>query len=205
MKKLILILTIFGVIFNTSNNYAFAEEEEEEKKGFFDRMKDGVNKGLKKLEGTDEENLRFYQEKYEQTYSDYFFDEVWNACIEAMDEQGCAVAQKSSRQDENALFKGKLVSEYCIFAMDEREEDVPDSLWKYSYKVPVIRGADWANGRIQYKIILKEKEDETVYMRIVGEISGREDQITNEVHFWKSNGWFEHHLMESINEKLASL
>lgn len=206
MKKIYLLLfvSLFVLPFTS---YIIAEEEEEEKKegGFFDRMKDKVDKGLKKLEGTDEENLKYYREKFEETYTDYFFDEVWNACIEALDARSCAVAQKSSRQDENALFRGKLTSEYCIFAMDEDEHDVADSLWKYSYKVPVIRGADWKNGRIQYKIILKENEDESVYMRIIGEISGMEGHVTNEVHFWESNGWFEHYLLEQINENLANL
>ncbi|MDC1067573.1 hypothetical protein OAQ99_00285 [Candidatus Kapabacteria bacterium] len=208
MKNILQILALVAITFSFSLNTAFSEEEKEEKKekkGFFGRMKENMDKGLKKLEGTDEENLKYYREKFEQTYTDFFFDEVWNACIESLDEYGCAVAQKSSRQDENALFKGKLVSEYCIFAMMEKDEDVADSLWKYSYKVPVIRGADWGNGRMQYKIILKEQEDESVYMLIRGEISGREDQITNEVHFWKSNGRFEHFLLETINEKLASL
>jgi hypothetical protein len=36
-----------------------------------------------------------------------------------------------------------------------------------------------------------------------GEMSGREGYVTNEVHFWKSNGYFEHFLVERIKKILA--
>jgi hypothetical protein len=181
------------------------EEKKEEEKGFFGRMKDNVDKGLKKLEGTDEENLKYYREKFEETYTEFLFEDVWDACKESIAELKCDLIQESSRLDDEGFNKGKIKTSYCIFAMEENDEDVADSLWKYSYKVPVIRGADWVSGRVQYIIIIKDNDDDTVYMRIKGEISGREDQITNEVHFWDSNGWFEHHLLERINEKLAAL
>ena len=204
MKKYIYLLII---LFSVSLIINAEEEKKEEKKGFFGKMKDNVDKGLRKLEGTDEENLRFYREKFEETYDDpdILFSDVWDACKETIAELKCDLIQESERLDDEGLNKGKIKSSYCIFAMEENEEDVADSLWKYSYKVPVIRGADWVSGRVQYIIIIKENDDESVYLRIKGEISGREDKITNEVHFWDSNGWFEHHLLETINGKLAEL
>jgi hypothetical protein len=164
------------------------------------QMQEMMDQGEEEIEP----RMIFYKKKYEAEF-DNFFDDVWNVCLEVLKSKNCMVAQKNNRQTDEGLYKGKVVSEYCAFAQVEAEEDVYDSLMYYSTKVPVIRGGVWDNGRIQYKIILKETEEETVTLLLKGEISGKESNVTNEVHFWESSGWFEHHLLEEIKERLAKI
>lgn len=147
------------------------------------------------------EHLRFYKDKYEATF-DAYFEDVWNAVIESIEATDCLVAQKSQKQNDEGLLKGIIKSDFCVFAQKESEHDVKDSIVKYSKEIPVILGAAWANGRIQYKIILKETDDEQVHLLIKGEISGMESFITEEVHFWESSGYYEHHLLEAVKKKL---
>jgi hypothetical protein len=186
MKRFILLLVVINFILAVS---AFAQMQNFDEKV---ETKDG-----KKVDP----KLMYFQEKFEEVFTDYYFDEVWNAIISSIESTGCQIAQKSSAQDDDGLYKGKIVSDFCIFAMKENKDKVIDSLIKYSYEVPLIRAGVWENGRIQYKIVLKEKED-SVEMTLKGEISGREGYVTNEVHWWKSSGWFEHHLILKIKENL---
>ncbi len=148
--------------------------------------------------------LMYFKDKYEEVFTDFYFDEVWNATIKAIESTNCQLAQKTNSQDDEGFYKGKIVSDFCIFAMKENKDKVIDSLIKYSYEVPLIRAGVWENGRVQYKIILKEKE-ESVEMILKAEISGREGYVTNEVHWWKSSGWFEHTLITKIKENLENL
>lgn len=158
-------------------------------------------KGEKVEKKKDPKNM-YFKEKFEEVFTDYYFDEVWNATLKAIEETGCQIGQKTNAQDEEGFFKGKIVSDFCVFAMMEREDEVMDSLLKYSYDLPFIRAGKWESGRIQYKVIIKEKEDSVEFL-LKGEMSGREGYITSEVHFWKSNGYFEHFLIERIKQILA--
>jgi hypothetical protein len=146
--------------------------------------------------------LQYYKENYNEVFTEYYFDEVWNAILKSIEATGCQIGTKSNSQNDEGFFKGKIVSDFCVFAMKESKHDVIDSLIKYSYELPLIRAGVWESGRVQYKIILKEHE-ENVEMILKAELSGREGYVTNEVHWWKSNGYFEHHLIESIKANLA--
>lgn len=148
-----------------------------------------------------DEQLRFYKEKYEFT-SDKGFTDVWNAIVASLEEIDCQVMQKKETQTESGALKGTIQSDYCVFAMQGGQQKVKDSLEKYSYKMPIIRGAIWQNARMQYKFILKENEDMTTNVLIKGDLSGREGHVTNEVHFWQSNGMFETQMIDRIMKKL---
>ena len=181
-----------------------SEEKSEEKKS------GGMMQQFNSMMNTEKEipeNMKYHAEKYEHIFTDFFFDEVWNATIEAVEATNCFVAQKSSRQDDEGFYKGKVVSDFCVLASTDMGEDVDvyDTLKFYSVQVPVIRGGVWKNGRIQYKIIIKENEDETVRLLIKSELSGLEEYVTNEVHFWESSGWLEHFLLEDIKARLEDL
>ena len=185
---------LFGALFLPFSSNAFSQMQNLEE----------TNEKGEVIEKKDEDlKTKYYREKFEEVFKDYYFDDVWNATIKAIEETGCAIGSKSNAQDEDGFFKGKIVSDFCVFAMKERKDDIADSLSKYSYDMPFIRAAVWESGRMQYKIVIKEKEGE-VEMLIKGEISGREGYITSEVHFWKSNGYFEHFLVERIKEILKS-
>jgi len=147
------------------------------------------------------EHLRFYKDKYEASF-DAYFEDVWNAVVESIGDLNCLISQKSRKLNDEGLMKGIIRTDYCVFAQIESDHDVKDSLLIYSKKIPVILGASWSNGRMQYKIIIKETDDDKVVLIIKGEISGMESYITQEVHFWESSGFLEHHLMEAIKKKL---
>lgn len=186
------------------------EKKEDKKEGSDDNKSGGMMQQFNSMMNTEKEipeNMKYHAEKYEHIFSDFFFDEVWNATIEAVEATNCFVAQKSSRQDDEGFYKGKIVSDFCVLASTDMGEDIDvyDTLKFYSVQVPVIRGGVWKNGRIQYKIIIKENEDETVRLLIKSELSGLEEYVTNEVHFWESSGWLEHFLMEDIKARLEDL
>lgn len=147
-----------------------------------------------------DEKLRYYKEKYEFV-SKKQFTEVWNAIIQSLEIINCQVMQKKESQTETGSLKGNIQSDFCVFSM--AGNNVKDSLEKYSLKMPIIRGAVWENARMQYKFILKENEDMTVNILIKGDLSGREKNVTNEVHFWQSNGIFETEMLERIKKILG--
>lgn len=167
------------------------EKKEEEKK------QDDINDDSKEKVN---EKLKFFKEKYEFASMKSFTD-VWNSIITALDQINCQVMQKKESQTETGALKGNIQSDFCVFSM--AGNNVKDSLEKYSYKLPVIRGAVWENARMQYKFILKENEDLTVNVLIKGDLSGREKNVTNEVHFWQSNGIFETQMIDRVKKILG--
>ena len=184
-------------------------EEKKDDKSTTESIKDKANQIFDAIDlGQKEvpENMKYYKPKFEHTFSDFYFDEVWNAVIESVEATGCVIGKKTSRQDDEGYYKGVLKSGQCVFASAEDEnQDVYDSLTFYSVKVPVIRGGYWENGRIQFKIVVKENEDETVHLILKGEISGFESNVTDKTHFWESSGYKEHFLLEDIKARLENL
>jgi hypothetical protein len=75
---------------------------------------------------------------------------------------------------------------------------------KYSKDFPIIRGGVWLNGRIQHTYIIKETPDHKVALLLRSELSGFEDFVTHEVHFWKSNGLLETRMLATIKKNLAT-
>jgi len=58
---------------------------------------------------------------------------------------------------------------------------------------------------MQYKFKITEKEDGSVDLLLMGEISGFEEFVTNEVHFWKSIGIFETKMLKDIEKNCEKL
>lgn len=144
-----------------------------------------------------DDRMKYYKKDgYEYTYN-YSFERVYNACRKAIEEQGCQILNQSYNQTDEGLYKGKVFSDYCVFAT--KSDTIVDALERYSVRVPIIRGGVWVNGRIQYKFFLTENKDGTTTLKLLGQISGREDYVTSKVHFWESNGLFEMAILERIN------
>lgn len=145
------------------------------------------------------EKYPYLKEKYEYTF-EKGFDEVWEAVLKSIEEIECQIMQKNSRQDDNGLYRGKIESDFCIFA-------IGDTAWKnfkyYAIEPPFIRGGVWVSGRFQYKFILREEENGNTYVRIIGEVSGFEIHVTNKVHFFKSNGFKETMMLERLKKNLG--
>jgi len=183
------------------------DEKKEEKK---DNKKDIKN--TPKIEPQDEllidsegqkdvpERLKYYKEKYEESY-DYPFEIVWKAVKKSLEDLGCLVAQEKYSQNDKGLYKGSLKSDFCVFSLGS--DTTFKVLQKYSLEVPPIRGGIWVNGRMLYKFKIEEIAENKVTLLLSGELSGREDYVTQEVHFWKSNGFFETRILHLIKKNLV--
>jgi len=148
---------------------------------------------------TEKEKFPYLKEKYELTV-DKPFDEVWLSALKSVEELNCMIINKSSKQDDNGLYKGKLESDFCVFAVGDT---VWDNFKFYCTEPPFIRGGVWKTGRFQYKIIVREEENGQTYIRIIGEVSGHETHVTDKVHFFKSNGFKETMMMERMKKNLG--
>lgn len=197
MKNLLQIFAIVCVLFISATSQSNAQDIFKDFKDAFDDVT------------VDKERLKYYKEKYDTTYQNTTFEAVWNATNAAIEGISCMIMQKKNSTDDNGLNKGSIKSDFCVFVKaedigsDGKKVDVFDTLDSYSKKVPIIRGADWVNGRTQYKISIKENEDFSVTLTMKVELSGMEAYVTNEVHFWESNGIFEKRMFELITAKLT--
>lgn len=146
------------------------------------------------------EQLKFYKEKYEEVF-DRDFQIVWKASKKAFEDIGCLTVLDKVAPQDNGLYKGTLKSDYCVIA--QGDDSTFFTMKKYSYEVPLIRGGSWLNFRIQYHIIIKEQEDGKVHLLLKSEASGFEDDVTHEVHFWKSNGVKETEFLALIRKNVV--
>ena len=146
------------------------------------------------------ERLKYFKEKYEASY-DAPFEVVWTAVKETITSYGVTVAQQKNSQDEEGLYKGVLKSENIVFA--EGRDTTYQTLQKYHYNMKYIPGGVWSNGRIGYKIILKEVSSGKVNMTMTTEISAFESYVTEEYHYWKSNGLLEKEFLERLEANIA--
>ena len=143
------------------------------------------------------ERLRYYKEKYEYKF-DKPFEIVWNSVKKSLEDLGCMIATENYKASDEGLYKGIIKSDFCVFTAGK--DTTFKTLTKYSYDLPVIRGGIWLNGRMQYTFIVKEEAGGGVYLQVKGEMSGYEDFVTHEVHFWKSNGMFETRVVKLIRK-----
>jgi len=214
MKKFAIGLLVFAALFFVNTNIGLAQEEiiqeEEELIQEEEQPKEEQLQEEEVIEADiqDEGELsksaveKYYKEKYEQTF-DYPFEVVWEAIKLSLQEKGYQVAYEKYSQTDEGLYKGSIKSDYCVFSAGD--DTTFATLKKYSYEVPFIRGGIWLNGRMEYKFKLKENDDGSVYVRLKGKISGFEDFVTHEVHFWKSNGIFETRMMKNIERNCKKL
>jgi len=144
----------------------------------------------------------YYKEKYEKTFN-YPFEIVWNAVKQSIEGISCQIGYENYKQTDEGWYKGTIKSDYCVFSTGD--DTTFATLKKYSLEVPYIRGGIWINGRMQYKFMLTEKEDGSVDLMLKGEISGFEEFVTNEVHFWKSIGIFETRMLKEIEKNCKLL
>jgi hypothetical protein len=213
MKRITIFIFLlsFGLIANPWTACLLAQEELlEEEKAKTEKpaekppqiLKETPKEELQEETLKEEENIKdksvkelYFKEKYEDTLT-YSFEVVWNAIKLSLESINCLVSQEKYSQTDQGLFKGSLKSDYCVFS--QGKDSTFDVLKKYSIEVPYIRGGMWLTGRMQYKFNLTEREDNTIYLLLKGEVSGWEEFVTHEVHFWKSNGYFEAMMLKRI-------
>lgn len=141
----------------------------------------------------------YLKDKYEDTLN-LPFEQVWEAAIACIDSINCQIITKNPRQGDDGLYRGTIQSDFCVFALGDT---VLRNLKYYSVEVPFIRGGIWANARFQYKFVIKELENGACSVRIIGEVSGFENHVTNKVHFWQSNGFKEFQMLERLKKFLG--
>ncbi len=129
------------------------------------------------------------------------FPVVWKIIHKALEEMGCRVEVEKNAEGDKGLFKGNIRTEFYIFSTGE--DSTLDVLDRYGV-TPTIRASRWVSGRIQYKFVLKELEDESTDIRLVCELSGFESYVTSKVHFWNSNGVLDKQMIDKIKELAAN-
>jgi hypothetical protein len=97
--------------------------------------------------------------------------------------------------EETGLYKGLYVSDYCIVAAGEDSTRI--KMEEFG-ELPRIRGGIWITGRIQFRVNVKEEGVRQTKIILRAELSGFEEFITNQVHFWRSNGVLEKRMMDAI-------
>lgn len=218
MKYFIVLFLVVTLPFFYQGNFPYvslmAQEEEILEEEPAPKKKPAVKEEKKKKETEEEfeetdkggakipERLRYYKEKYDETYQ-HSFESVWNAVKQAIIDLNCMIAQEKYTQTDEGFFKGKVESDYCVFSVGL--DSTFDVLKKYSLELPLIRGGRWMTGRMKYVFNIEEKSDGSVYLLLRGEISGFEDYVTHRVHFWKSNGYWETYILNRIREKLVAV
>lgn len=185
MKRIIYSVLLVAFAFNLQNCAKLAPGYEDE--------------SWKEKEYEAEVEFPYLKDSYEATY-DVPFETVFNTVVESIEDINCMIITKNPEQNpETGLYTGKIISDYCIFSVGDTTAKV---LEYYSTEVPFIRGGNWINGRVQYDFTLNEQEDGTTHILLQGQISGFEKHVTNKVHFWQSNGYYETKMMERIDAKL---
>jgi hypothetical protein len=180
MKKLLVIF--FGYLMFFSCNILIAQEQ---------------------VNAEDESDpLRFYKAKYDATY-DAPIEIVAKATIKSLDDIACLIVQKKEKtDDEDGFIRWVIKSDYCVFVEGDSSFV---KLREKSKQMPFIRGGAWKTGRIQYKFVITEQADGKVYLLLNTSLSGFEYYVTNKVHFWESNGQFEHEIMTAIEKNIELL
>lgn len=143
------------------------------------------------------EQTLIFTENFEQP-----FPKLFKTIKTTLEEKGCRIERDKYSESDEGLFKGIIKSEFCVFV--EGADSTMTFLERYSQRVPTIRGGEWTAGRIQYIIVLKEKDDNTVDFELKAEISGFEEYVTGQVHFFPANGVKEKEFIEALKANLAS-
>lgn len=135
---------------------------------------------------------------------DVSFGKVWDAIKESMTEFGCPQPQTDNviePVEETGFYRGVYVSDYCILSTGE--DSTRYRMEKYG-EIPRIRGGIWITGRIQFKVNVKEEGVRNTKIILRSELSGFEEFITNQVHFWYGNGLLDRQMMDAILKKIKA-
>lgn len=128
------------------------------------------------------------------------FEKVWNSCKEIIAEYGGNLVVNKSSQDDEGRFKGSLKSDAIILV--QGVDSTMSVLQKYEYDMIYIPNGQWSIGRVIYRVVMKEIDDETTNLTLIVQLSGKEDKITQIFHFFKSNGILENRFFEKLFAKI---
>lgn len=129
------------------------------------------------------------------------FEPLWNSAKELISEMGGQLAVQKSYQNDEGLFQGTLKSDNVVLA--EGSDTTFNVLQRYEYKMIYIPNNDWNIGRVNYRLLMSEIDEKTTRLRLFVQLSGFEKRITNQFHFFKSNGLLEKDFIERLYKKLG--
>jgi hypothetical protein len=197
MKRICYLIILSGVILFTNNVFS-QETKEPEKKQEETKQENPPEEDWKSDTYVEKPKYPYLKEKYEDTFK-LPFNKVWEAAALSIENINCQIIAKNTKQDDEGLYKGKIESDFCVFAVGDTTWD---NLKFYATDLPFIRGGTWVTGRFQYKIIIRENKDGSTYLRVIGEVSAFESYVTTKVHFFQSNGFKESMMMERVKKNL---
>lgn len=189
-----LLSSVLALQSHVFNPRLFARQEEQKK------PQEQVKEDDRFKEEVDEK-MKYYKEKYEATF-DAPFEVVYRAAKQSITDLSCMIMNESYSQTDEGLYKGKVKSDICVLI--DNKDSTWDVLQKYSVDLPIIRGGVWQNGGIQYSFILKETKDGKVNVTLKGEMSGFEEYVTYQRHFWVSNGHLETMMLERLKKNVEA-
>lgn len=149
------------------------------------------------LRAQDQEQPKIYREVFNKS-----FPTVWKSIKKALEETDCLVEHEKYSESDEGTYKGKITSVFCVLAAGE--DTTEDVMERYAKRIPYIRGATWTSVRMQYLFYVTENDDQTVEVKLKGEISGFESYVTNIFHYFASNGVLEEKMMERLKRVVAS-
>lgn len=125
---------------------------------------------------------------------------VWKGIKRAFNELG-TFSDPSTRDpkmdEKTGLYRGFIRSDFRVFTGGK--DTTVEVLERYG-RLPVIRGGTWMAGRVKYEFKVREIAEDLTYVSLVCGISGYEEGVTNEVHFWNSNGILDKEIMELLKK-----
>lgn len=128
------------------------------------------------------------------------FEKTWNACKDIIAEYGGNLVVNRSSQDDEGKFKGSLKSDAIILV--QGIDSTLSVLQRYEYDMVYIPNSQWTIGRVIYRVVMKEIDENTTNLTLFVQLSGKEDKITQIFHFFKSNGILENRFFDKLHEKL---
>jgi hypothetical protein len=149
-------------------------------------------------------NLCAQQEQQTFTFVlDGSFGKVWSAVEKAMAVRQCGQAQVKKvvePEEVDGFYKGTYVSDFCVLV---KGEDSTQDVMEAFGDLPRIRNGMWISGRVQFRIAVREEQRNKTKVILKAELSGFEEYITNQVHFWNSNGKLEEEMVALIKKFTA--
>jgi hypothetical protein len=128
---------------------------------------------------------------------------VWKGIKRSFHELG-TFSDPSTRDpkmdEKTGLYRGFIRSDFRVFAGGP--DTTADVLERYG-RTPVIRGGTWMAGRVKYEFKVRELAEDITYISLVCGISGFEEGVTNEAHFWNSNGILDKEIMDLLKRMIA--
>ncbi|MER3328838.1 MAG: hypothetical protein RIF34_04600, partial [Candidatus Kapaibacterium sp.] len=66
-----------------------------------------------------DEAMKYYKTEYKAELDGVYFEDLWNAVVSSLSDQGCELMTKVQKTNDEGFLKGVMKSEFCVFVNDE--------------------------------------------------------------------------------------